>query len=73
MTTLPKKALTVTIEEVNYDDCVRMAAAEAAKTEHGVIVQDTAWDGYEEIPSWIMQGYGTMALEADEQLKEHGC
>ena len=34
-----------------------MAAAEAAKTEHGIIVQDTAWDGYEEIPSWIMQGY----------------
>ena len=62
----------VTIEEVNYDDCVRMAAAEAAKTEHGIIVQDTAWAGYEEIPSWIMQGYGTLVLEADKQLKENG-
>ena len=49
-----------------------MAAAEAAKTEHGIIVQDTAWDGYEEIPSWIMQGYGTMVMEADQQLKEAG-
>ena len=58
----------VTIEELNYDDCVRMAAAEAAATPNGVVVQDTAWDGYEEIPSWIMQGYGTMAAEADEQL-----
>lgn len=67
-----KEGATVTIEEVNYDDCVRMAAAEAAKTEHGIIVQDTAWDGYEEIPSWIMQGYGTMVMEADEQLKEDG-
>ena len=56
---IAKEGATVTIEEVNYDDCVRMAAAEAAKTEHGIIVQDTAWDGYEEIPSWIMQGYGT--------------
>ena len=37
------------------------------------MVQDTAWDGYEEIPSWIMQGYGTMAMEAGEQLKEYGC
>lgn len=62
-----------TIEEVNYDECVRMAAAAAAKTPHGVVVQDTAWDGYEEIPSWIMQGYGTMAMEADEQLDEDGC
>lgn len=62
-----------TIEEVNYDECVRMAAAAAAKTPHGVVVQDTAWDGYEEIPSWIMQGYGTMAMESDEQLSEDGC
>ena len=69
---LGQKAVEVTIEEMNYDDCVRMAAAEAAKTEHGIIVQDTAWDGYEEIPSWIMQGYGTLVLEADKQLKENG-
>ena len=59
----------VTIEEVNYDECVRMAADAASKTEHGVVVQDTAWDGYEEIPAWIMQGYGTMAMEAGEQLE----
>ena len=56
-----------TIEELNYDDCVRLAAKEAAETPHGVIVQDTAWDGYEEIPSWIMQGYGSMAGEAAEK------
>ena len=69
---IAKEGAEVTIEEVNYDDCVRMAAAEAAKTEHGIMVQDTAWDGYEEIPSWIMQGYGTLVLEADKQLKENG-
>ena len=69
---IAKEGAEVTIEEVNYDDCVRMAAAEAAKTEHGIIVQDTAWAGYEEILSWIMQGYGTLVLEADKQLKENG-
>ncbi len=63
---------TATIEEVNYDECVRMAAAAAAKTPNGVVVQDTAWKGYEEIPSWIMQGYGTMALEASGQLADYG-
>ena len=63
---------TATIEEVNYDECVRMAAAAAAKVENGVVVQDTAWKGYEEIPSWIMQGYGSMAMEANEQLHELG-
>ena len=69
---IAKEGAKVTIEEVNYDDCVRMAAAEADQTEHGVIVQDTAWDGYEEIPSWIMQGYGTMANEASDQLRQCG-
>lgn len=70
---IAKENATVTIEEVNYDECVRMAAAAAAKTPNGVVVQDTAWDGYEEIPAWIMQGYGTMAMEATEQLNEDGC
>ena len=67
---IAKEGAQVTIEEVNYDDCVRMAAAEAAQTEHGVIVQDTAWEGYEEIPAWIMQGYGTMASESAQQLRQ---
>jgi len=62
----------VTIEELNYDDCVRKAVEEAAKVQNGVVVQDTAWDGYEEIPAWIMQGYGTMAMEAGEQLEADG-
>lgn len=58
-----KEGAKATIEEENYDECVRMANAMAEKTENGVMVQDTAWDGYEEIPAWIMQGYGTMANE----------
>lgn len=62
----------VTIENVNYDECVRMAAERAQETEHGVLVQDTAWEGYEEIPSWIMQGYGTLVHEAAEQLNAAG-
>ena len=53
----------------NYDDAVRLSRKEAA--ENGwVIVQDTSWPGYEEIPGWIMQGYCTMALEAYEQLPQ---
>ena len=67
---IKKEGAKVTIDELNYDDCVRLAAKEAAETEHGIIIQDTAWEGYEEIPSWIMQGYGTMVSEADRQLKE---
>ena len=67
---IAKEGAKVTIEEVNYDECVRMANKLAEQTEHGVMVQDTAWDGYEEIPAWIMQGYGTMASEAAEQITD---
>lgn len=57
------------ITEENYDATVRFAQRQAQ--ENGwVLVQDTAWKGYEEIPSWIMQGYGTMGLEAYEQLPQ---
>ena len=58
----------VTVEDCNYDGCVRLAARQARETAGGVLVQDTAWPGYTQTPLWIMQGYLTMALEADEQM-----
>jgi diaminopropionate ammonia-lyase len=59
------------ITDLNYDDAVRMTAAKAE--ENGwVVVQDTSWEGYEEIPSWIMQGYGTMSAEALEEMNNLG-
>ncbi len=38
---IEKEGATVTIEEVNYDECVRMANKMAEETENGVMVQDT--------------------------------
>ncbi len=57
------------ITNMNYDDCVRLSK-KMADEKGWVVVQDTAWEGYDEIPTWIMQGYGTMALEVIEALKE---
>ena len=62
----------VTIEDANYDACVRRACALAEETERGIVVQDTAWPGYERIPCKVMRGYGTMVCEAVQQLKEAG-
>jgi diaminopropionate ammonia-lyase len=59
------------ITEYNYDDSVRLADKYA--NEHGgIMVQDTAWEGYEDIPRWIMQGYMTLAVEAVEQMRAMG-
>lgn len=57
------------ITDMNYDDCVRLAWQEAQE-KGWILVQDTAWEGYEDIPSWIMQGYATLILEAVETLRE---
>jgi diaminopropionate ammonia-lyase len=36
------------------------------------VIQDTAWEGYTEIPLWIMQGYMTMCVEAADQIAATG-
>ena len=60
-----------TITDLNYDDAVRLANSESEKN-GWFMVQDTAWEGYEDIPRWIMQGYMALAIEALEQLKAEG-
>lgn len=57
------------IIELNYDEAVRLANSQAQE-KGWVMVQDTAWEGYEDIPRWIMQGYGTMGYEVFTQLDE---
>ena len=57
------------ITDLNYDEAVRLANSQAEQ-KGWVMVQDTAWEGYEDIPGWIMQGYGTMGYEAYMQLPE---
>ena len=56
----------------DYDAAVRQAAAAAAGP-GTLLIQDTAWPGYEQIPGWIVAGYGTLCAEIDEQLAAAGA
>jgi diaminopropionate ammonia-lyase len=56
-----------------YDTTVRVAAEFAAGRERTILVQDTSWEGYEEIPQWIVDGYSTMFREVDAQLERHAA
>ena len=57
----------VIVTDLNYDDAVRLCRRMAE--ENGwTVIQDTAWEGYTEIPLWIMQGYMTMCVEAVDQM-----
>ncbi|MDH4608449.1 diaminopropionate ammonia-lyase [Pseudomonas sp. BN102] len=49
----------------NYDESVEEAAALAEKNDW-LVVSDTSYDGYEEIPRDVMQGYGSIAAEIIE-------
>ena len=62
---------TVTITDLNYDDAVRKASS-LADEKGWYLVQDTAWDGYEDVPNFISQGYTIMAKEALDELNELG-
>jgi diaminopropionate ammonia-lyase len=57
----------VQVIDGNYDDAVHIAA-ERAREHHWILVQDTAWEGYEDLPLRIIQGYLTIMDEALEQL-----
>ena len=61
----------VQITDMRYDDCVAWTA-ETARQNGWYLIQDTAWEGYEEVPLWIMEGYTTLYAEALSQMRELG-
>ena len=64
-----KEGAEAEITDMNYDEAVRLAQ-KMAEEKGWIVVQDTAWEGYEDIPRWIMQGYTTMGHEIMEQIPE---
>jgi diaminopropionate ammonia-lyase len=49
-----------------YDDAVRRAASDAA-AQGWMVVSDTSYEGYTDVPRDVMQGYSLMAEEALDQ------
>lgn len=60
----------VTMVAGSYDDAVIQAAALASGD--ALVISDTAWEGYTQIPRWIMEGYTTILRELDDQLAAAG-
>ncbi len=56
------------VEIINgtYDDAVARAARDAS--EHCLVISDTSWPGYEDVPRWVTEGYSTIFWEIDEEL-----
>jgi diaminopropionate ammonia-lyase len=56
----------------DYDAAVALAAKEVLSSRNNVLVQDTSFEGYEKIPKWIVEGYSTLLMEAESQLRGLG-
>jgi diaminopropionate ammonia-lyase len=67
----------LTVVDADYDGAVMAARADVDATASGgaggMLIQDTAWDGYEQVPSWIVAGYETLFAEIDAQLAAAGA
>ncbi|KAF2000544.1 tryptophan synthase beta subunit-like PLP-dependent enzyme [Amniculicola lignicola CBS 123094] len=58
----------VVVIQGDYDSTVPITREEASKT-GSLLVMDVSWEGYEEIPTWVTEGYSTMLKETDRQLQ----
>jgi len=61
----------VKVTDLNYDDAVRLCFRRA-REKGWYVIQDTAWEGYVDVPRWIMQGYMSMCAEAMGQMSKKG-
>jgi diaminopropionate ammonia-lyase len=60
----------VEIVDGTYDDAVARSAQDAS--ERCLVISDTSWPGYEEVPGWVMEGYSTILWEIDDELARRG-
>jgi diaminopropionate ammonia-lyase len=63
---IEEEGASVTVVDGSYDDAVATAAKLAS--ENVLVVSDTSWEGYTEVPRTVIAGYRTIFDEVDEQL-----
>jgi diaminopropionate ammonia-lyase len=68
ITAIEGEGARVTVVDGTYDDAVATAAA--TTNDRRLLIQDTALSSDEEVPAWVIEGYATIFLEADQQFAE---
>jgi len=58
----------VTFVDGTYDEAVTRSAALTG--DRHVVVSDTSWDGYVDVPGWVIDGYATIVAETLSALAE---
>jgi diaminopropionate ammonia-lyase len=60
----------VVVVRGTYDEAVARSAEEA--DEHCLVISDTSWPGYEDVPRWVIDGYSTILWEVSDELGRRG-
>ncbi|KAH0347381.1 tryptophan synthase beta subunit-like PLP-dependent enzyme, partial [Aureobasidium melanogenum] len=66
---LRSEGATVNVVNGSYDDSIA-ATMKESENSGALLVMDTSWEGYSQIPRWVVDGYATMHAEVDRQLEE---
>ncbi|KAF3356740.1 hypothetical protein VDGD_08044 [Verticillium dahliae] len=62
----------VVVSQLDYDGAMREAHAASQTDPSGLFIQDAGFDGYTDIPKWIVEGYATLVAEVNAQLASQG-
>ncbi|TKA26987.1 hypothetical protein B0A50_05178 [Salinomyces thailandicus] len=55
------------VQNGTYDDAIAAVKRDTSET-GALMVMDTSWGGYEEVPLWVTQGYLPLLSETDRQV-----
>ncbi len=62
-----KEGAKVEVVKGTYDEAVARSAELA--TRDCLVISDTAWEGYDQVPRWVIEGYSTMFREIEAQTR----
>ena len=60
----------VTVVHGTYDEAVTRSAEEG--DERCLVISDTSWPGYVDVPTWVIEGYSTILWEVSDELERRG-
>ncbi len=68
---ITSEGATAEVVDGSYEDAVTRSAGYA--DERTLVISDTAWEGYRDVPGWVIDGYATVFAEIDDQVAASGA
>jgi len=65
---IASEGASVTVVDGTYDEAVARSAEDA--DERCLVISDTSWPGYEDVPRWVIDGYSTILWEISDHIQQ---